>query len=203
MFLEELPLLDAGTSTEATHYETGNWTKMSWAGASMTAGVLGFRPASFSTQAGSYWSAASFTRGAATIKYVSGSMVTERYLGLWVDMAPASHNGYRCKFLNIGAESSNEWKAIIYKVAAGVETVLVESAAHTVLIGSLLGFWDNNGTLEAWYHPEGGAWTLATSHADATYTTGNIGIDGSGSNPSLTEWRGASSPSGKVLNMVV
>jgi len=201
MLLEELPLLDELTSAETTHYETGNWTKMPWCTLSLRAAGTGAHPESFSTATGSYWSASSFTRGACTMKYVSGGLVSERYLALWVCLEAASHNGYRCQFFDTA--TSEQWVAKIFKVTGGVESLLAESAAVTGLFGKHLGFWNNNGTLEAWYQPEAGAWTLLTSHADSTYTTGDLGIDGSGSNPSLTGFHGASSTTGKVLNMVV
>lgn len=204
MLLEELPLLDAGTNAEATHYETGNWSKMSWCTASMRAAAAGFHPESFSTTTGSYWSATSFTGGAATYKYVSGSAIGQRYIAIWLCLDAAAHNGYRIKFIEEPEEVSTlKFKAIIYRVTGGVETVLVESAEVETLVGKHFGAWNNNGVIEAWTQPEAGGWSLLTSHADSTYTSGFIGIDGSGSNPALQEWKGASSSTGKLLGMVV
>ena len=202
--LEELPLLDEGTSAETTHYETGNWAKMPWCTSPMQASSAGFHPTGFGTTSGSYWSATSFLGGICTYKYVSGSGIGQRDIGLWVCLNAAEHNGYRVKFIDEPAEETTvKWKAVLYKVTGGVESVMAESGELEPLIGRHFGLWNNGGTIEAWSQAEAGAWSLVVSHADSTYTTGFIGIDGAGSNPALKEWKGASSVSGKLLGQVV
>lgn len=204
--LEELTLLDAlTTSTPSTYYNEGNWLKMPWVTNALVPGATGLAFSSFSTTTGSYWSAASFGLGSAvTIKYQSGSQANERYFALWVDMTPGSHNGYRLKVVNTTENTEHKWKAILYKVTAGTETELAASAEQTEeLTGQELALWNNSGTLEGLHKPVSGSWTSIVSQADGTYTSGNVGVDGSGSNPHFQSLHAGTLLSGKMLAMIL
>jgi hypothetical protein len=203
--LSELTLLDALTSSTAGYYETGNWTKMSWCTSPLQPSASGAAFVSFSATTGSYWNAASFGSGSAvTVKYQSGSQANERYFALWVDIAPASHNGYRLKVVNTTENTEHKWKAILYKVTAGTETELGASTEQTEeLTGQELALWNNAGTLEAWRKPVSGEWASFLSHADSTYNTGNVGMDGSGSNPHFQSLHAGTLFSGKMLAMIL
>jgi len=202
--VEELALLDEGTNAEATHYETGNWTKMTWASKGLTASAAGASFQSFGPISGSYWSAASFSHGGMTAKYVSGGLVSERWAALWACLNPALHSGYRCQFLDQATE--NHWIVHIFKVVEGTPTELVASAEQTeTLVGAEIGFVVSAaGTLEAWWKPAAGAWTKLISVADATFNSGNVGLEGTGSNPKWETFKGGSAATvAALLGMVV
>lgn len=204
--LSELSLLDALTaSTPSTYYNEGNWTKAPWVTNPIVVSASGATFSSFSTTTGSYWSAKTFGSGSACkYKYISGSQANERYNALWLNMTPGSHNGYRLKIINTTENTEHKWKMFLYKVTAGTETELAASVEQTEeLTGQELGFWNNAGTLEGWHKPSAGEWTSIVSIADSTYNSGNVGFDGSGSNPHFQNFAAGELFSGKMLAMIL
>jgi hypothetical protein len=195
MFLEELSLVDPLTSSTVGYYETANWTKMSWAtGVALIPNAPGVRFSGFSETAfnGGYFNGTSFIKGAATINYVSGGFVEKRFFALWLNLNGSTHSGYRFKFED--QLTAKKMKIKLFSVSSGVETSLGESAEiEPGETGVEYGVWNNSGNIEAYYKPKEGAWTKALSVANAVFSTGNIGLEGTGSNPGFTNLKAASS----------
>lgn len=200
--LEELALQDALTSSESTHYETGNWHKLPWEESrGLTAGASGafFRAYSAGEESGAYWSAREWTGGAAAFTRSLGSDVAERYWGFWLCMTPGSHNGYQVRYTLTTTEL---YKATIYRCTAGTLTELGSSATRTAHAAETFYCWNDGGTIEAWIKESGGALVHVLSEADSTYSSGFIGLVGAGSDPSFTNFSAAAS-AGTLLGMVV
>jgi len=186
--VEEVPLLDNLKHAETTWLEKGNWAKMTFAGTACSDSESGASFSSFGTTSGSFWSLKEFT-GNQAVSFVRslGGDISERFWSLWMCFANATHNGYRAQFID--QTTVTEGKVKIFKVVGGVETLLIESAGFTLEAGDRFGFQKIGTTLSAWRQAKGtGAWTKLTEVVNAEFTKGNVGLDGSGSDPNFTEF---------------
>ena len=190
MFLEGLPVLDPLTSNAAGYYETGNWSKPSWAGAALSPGSSGFFFPSFSTQGVAYWNqkelfgnqAVGFTRSL-------GGDISERYWSLWLCLNPTTHSGYRAQFID--QTTVSECKVKIWKVTSGTESSLGESSAFTLAAKDKFALWKVGNSIQAWIQHGGtGAWVEVAKFTDGgtPFAGGFVGTDGSGSDPSFTNF---------------
>lgn len=188
---EELTLQDALTSSEAAYYEKGNWSKMTWAGTALIPAAAGAHFEGFGTISGSYLSSKEFSGSqAVSYKRSLGSDVAERYWSLWLCYNNTAHSGYRMQVID--QSTTTEGRVKIYKVESGTEKLLIESASFTLEASDVFAFYKNGTTLEAWRQAKGsGAFTKLTSVADSgtAFTSGFIGIDGSGLDPHFTEFK--------------
>jgi hypothetical protein len=191
MLLETIPLLDTLKHAGGKPYfESGNWAKQAWAATVPTAEETGSRPESFSSTSATYWSAASFTGNQACSMVTNrGSDIAERYWELWICFNNEHHNGYRAQFIHV-AEAT--FTPRLFVVTEGIETSLGEGAAVTAEVGDTFGLLKEGTSIKAYYKHPSGAWTAAVSATNSTYTTGNVGWGGKGSDPQFSEFHGGS-----------
>ncbi len=145
---------------------------------------------------GAYWQKTSFadtgagTAVAATVASGPGNNFPGRYFSLWLDMAnPSSaRSGYQLRFVET---SLNVYEVILAKWTSGTETVLASKAGYSFAAKSQFALVDKGGTVSAWTNTSS-EYRQILSVGDATYTSGYTGIEGSGNESRLIEFRSGS-----------
>lgn len=106
----------------------------------------------------------------------------------------ASRNGYSLIWLASGTQFS------LVRVASGSNTTISSVATQGLGAGDSLGMSVIGTSLQGWYKPSAGAWSMLVSATDATYAgSGSIGVDSFSASNTLDAFGGgaatASTPS--------
>jgi hypothetical protein len=183
----EPPLLDALNRAEVPLSNGGKWSPLAWAGGTHKTGrdtSTGWGPYdAYSTINGAYWSPATFSDAgggdAAAITMQTAPGAESRYVSLWLNMPnPATaKSGYQLRWtVN---PNTTTYAVKLSKWSAGTETVLASNGAVSIAAGSTLMISDAGGSVRAW-QGTGGNLTQILSATDAVYSSGYVGIEGSG-----------------------
>jgi hypothetical protein len=186
--LTRLALLDAFATAESPLSNGGRWTRLAWANypgrVAGTGTSGGWGPSeAFPTVNGAYWNPASFTdagEGVAVAGTLSVSpSAAERWFSLWLDMSEPgrTQSGYELRFTNV--DGINRYNVTLSKWVSGTRTVLATSSGYTLAPQSSFALVDQGGTVSAWTEAGSGFSQLLTA-SDATYSRGNVGIEGAG-----------------------
>jgi subtilisin family serine protease/sugar lactone lactonase YvrE len=115
-----------------------------------------------------------------------------RYFALMADMGSpgTTHNGYELRFTEV---SVNSFEVVLNKWVAGSKSELKKVTGQTLALGSKIALVSKNGTVSAWVN-SGAGYAQLLSAADATFTAGKTGVEGSGNNTRLSEFRSGPLP---------
>lgn len=182
-----LPTLDAFNRSESPLANGGRWSAPAWNSgtAGQTTGVVqssGWSPFdAFSSINGAYWTQMPFgdsPGSAAAVTMMTSPTNPERYVSLWLDMPnPAgAKSGYQLRWASV---SGTTYSVVLSKWASGTETVLASNPTVTIPTGTTLAISDTGGTIQAW-QGTGASLTPILSAADAGFSSGYAGIEGSG-----------------------
>lgn len=195
--LEALPLNDSFATEESPLSFSGAFSALAWDNG--TSGHNTGRVASNGwgpydgapTVNGAYWKRTSFVDtgagDAVAVKVNHNPANATRYFSLWLNMPnPATERtGYQLRLTETSVPSIYELRLARWQ--SGTETLLASKSSYSVPIGSLVALTDNNGTLAAWAKT-GTEYTQVISAADATFTSGFTGIEGSGTETRLANF---------------
>jgi sugar lactone lactonase YvrE len=194
-----LPTLDALNRAESPLSGGGKWSALAWdtstsghnTGEDRTGGWGPSSSDSYPTIDGAYWNPSTFkdkTGDAAAITMEAGPGAENRYADLWLDMgSPGSQkSGYQLRWTY--NPSSNSYAVKLSKWSSGNETVLASKASVTIAAGTTLAISDTGGTVTAW-QGTGGSLTSILSASDTAFSEGYAGIDGSGNNTRLQNFK--------------
>lgn len=127
-------------------------------------------------------------RGIATVATLSSSpALVERYFSLWLDMSTPSgvKNGYE---LRLTETASNTYTVTLSKWLSGAQTVLASRTNFVFEAGKAFALVDKGTTVSAWFKT-GIQFTSLFSATDSSFTSGKSGIEGSGNNIRLTNFK--------------
>lgn len=186
MFLAEIPVLDT-LQHSAGWLNTAPW-KTAKSASEVTDSASGSQNPGFSTIGRAFNSTVFNAPCGATLTTNNSGPVTERYAEIWACYNDTEVNGYRAKFVY---KTETKIEVILYKVEKGVEKELGKAEVGTWEANMKLAIWVTRfGNIEAWIQNGGGLklWERLTVFADTgtKYTSGNVAIGGSGSNPTYT-----------------
>ncbi|HWI97270.1 MAG TPA: trypsin-like serine protease, partial [Solirubrobacterales bacterium] len=204
--------LDAMAVTEPFDASSGslanfsaNWSPLGWAAGSKPKGddsVTGWRAvAAYPTVNGAFFnpSVADTGPGVAAIATMAVNPANvSRYFSLWLDMpSPSSTRaGYELRFNDV---STNAYDVTLSKWQGGVQTALASKSGYSFSNGNSLALVDQGGTVSVWTNT-GAGFSQLLSAGDATFASGNAGLEGGGSVTRLTNFKAGSLLSG-VANM--
>jgi hypothetical protein len=188
-------------AAESPLSDGGKWSKLGWTKTigRVFSSTFGWVPkeggagAPESEADGAYWNAASFTSPAVSVHMYPENL--HDYVALWCDTTgTGSKNGYRLKVVGIG--SKDAFRLILEKWVGGVKTVLAESSEIDFTSGShenTIGLTDMGGTVQGWYGTAEASLGVKIEASDSTFTSGNVGIEGTNDNAyGETKYRAAS-----------
>lgn len=126
------------------------------------------------SNATAWWNAGTFTDVECfqTVSVKAGSGNPIKLFARIVSPGSATPNGYVLKMREAAGAANDGWE--IVRIDAGVDTVLGAIPTQEVTAGDLMGFTVYGSTLEAWYKPAAGAWTLISSRTDSTYSAAGV-----------------------------
>jgi hypothetical protein len=186
----DLTLRDSLNRIENPLSNAGRWAGLQWSGDVPATGidqVTGWRPNSgYPVLSGAYWNTSFAQPAAASVTMSASTAVEGRHQALWLDMSTpgAKQSGYE---LSWTYKSSTSYTVALSKWSSGIQTELA-STATTISAGSTLAIADEGSTVKAWLGV-GGSFTQILSKADSTYAAGYPGLQGSGTNGRLTEFK--------------
>lgn len=143
--------------------------------------------------ASAYWNTTKFSDSengtfvSATVG--SGAEPAGKYLALWLAApnAGTERSGYEARFEGINGSSSN-YKAEIAKWTAGVRTVLTSATGVSLPEDKTIMFTDSGRRLSLW-SGSGASFSLVLSIGDSAYSNGYAGVQASGVDGSLYDFR--------------
>jgi hypothetical protein len=194
--LAGLEARDSFARTESPLSSSGAWAALAWdSGATSKTGHAenGWGPLeAFSSVNGAYWTKSTFKDGgtgdAVNATLTRNPAISERYYSLWLDLAnPAgAKSGYELRFTELGTASTYE--ATLARWAAGTRTVLATKTGYSFPVGGSFALVAKGGTVSAWTKTSG-EFTQILTAGDSTYTSGYVGIEGSGNGTRITEYK--------------
>jgi len=200
--LENLALVDSFGTNESPLSGGGKWAALNWD--SSTSGHNTGRVSSgwgpfdaYPTINGAFWNKATFAdTGAGTA--VLGTLIKSpenlsRYFSLWIDMpSPASaRSGYE---LRLTETSTGVYEASLSKWESGSKTVLTSKGSYALPTNRPFALVDREGIVSAWANPFKEGWEQILSAKDSTFSSGYIGLEGSGNITRITEFKGGQMP---------
>jgi hypothetical protein len=186
-----------GSSSSLSAF-SANWTALGWANGSPAKGedgTSGWHPvAAYPAIHGAYFASSLVDSG-----YGLGTVVTMavdpgregsnpgRYFSLWLDRqgSGTSRSGYELRFTNV---SASKYDTTLSRWQTGTQTVLASLPGYPVANGNSFALVDQGGTVSAWINA-GAGFTQLLSGADATFSSGNSGLEGSGNFTRLTNFK--------------
>jgi hypothetical protein len=111
----------------------------------------------------------------------------ERYFSLWLDMPTPSSTraGYELTFTDT---ATNTYEVKLSKWVSGTQTTLASKSGYSFSNGNSFAVVDQGGTVSAWTKT-GSEYTQLLSASDSTFSGGNAGVEGSGNNTRLTNFK--------------
>lgn len=196
--LDALPVRDAFATNEKPLSGGGAWAALAWDNSETghNTGQVegGWGPYNtYPVVNGAYWTKASLpdtgsgTAAAATL-IARPASAAGRYFSLNLAMpSPASaHTGYELRFTET---SANVYDVVLAKWVSGTKTSLATKTAYSLPLGSKFALTDRGGTVSAWTKLAGGEYAQILTAADSSFSNGYAGLEGSGSNTRLSEFR--------------
>jgi phosphodiesterase/alkaline phosphatase D-like protein len=197
--LEEMAVtepFDGGSESLADF--NSDWSTLGWAGGGTPKGsntTSGWRPVdAFATALnGAYHEpiVADSGSGTAAIATMNANpAIAERYFSAWLHMpTPAGTKaGYELRFTYT---ATNTYDVALSKWAGGGRTVLASESGHIFENGDSFAIVDEGGTVSAWTN-RGAGFEALLAAADATYSSGNAGIEGRGNIARLGDFKSGS-----------
>jgi sugar lactone lactonase YvrE len=191
--LTEMPVtepFDGGTTSKANF--SANWGKLGWAAEKGSDETTGWRPvAAFSSVAGAYLNSTITDTGGGTAVVatmaVNPGAQAERYFSAWLDASGSAgtREGYELRFTEV---SSNVYNVTLSKWKGGTQTVLTSKSSYGFVNGNSFALVDEGGKVSAWTKT-GSEFTQILTANDATFASGNAGIEGSGNITRLTNFK--------------
>jgi hypothetical protein len=184
-----------GTSNSVSNF-SANWTALGWAASTPPKGEVrtnGWGPSeAYPAINGAFYGPTVTDVGTgvadvATLASGPGNNFPGRYTGLWLDLqTPGStRGGYQLKFLQT---SLNVYEMILAKWSAGTQTVLATKTGYAFAAGSSLALVDEGSSVSVWTNTGSGFTQLLTA-ADSTFSGGQGGVEGSGNESRLTNFK--------------
>jgi len=183
------------------------WPKLGWASGRGTFNATGWHPPGYSkyepteSRGGTYYKAVALSGGNAfvlvTIPTKYGLINTAgepRCFGAWLYATPsgANANGYQLRLVQAtsGEAEPNQYIFQLRRWVEGTPVLLAESAAVTINATGAFALAVIEGKLTMWRKETSAAgWAQVGAEAkDLSFTAGYSGIDGNGSNPTLTNF---------------
>jgi len=176
-----------------------------------TFNASGWHPVGYGTVAGAWWNQqlSSSSSGGGTdsaivteATYNKASDILDRYVGLWADMPnpgdpsqTTAQQGYQLVWVD--TSSTSAWQLQLVKWVNGTPTVLAQNNSFSFSANTTFALVTNagTGTVSAWTN-SGSGFTKQLSANDNTFSGGYSGIEGSGSNPSVTNFIAGTVPIG-------
>jgi hypothetical protein len=181
-----------GTTSAISNFST-NWSKFGWASEKGSDTSTGWQPPCYSTVGGAYYTPTVADTGVGVASVVTMALrpdaVPSRYFSLWLDTPSPSGTkaGYQLTFTET-SESNSEFEVKLSKWVSGTQTVLGTKSGYVFVNGDLLALVEHEGTVSAWTNT-GSGFSQLLSTTDSTYTSGNAGVEGSGCNSHLTNFK--------------
>ena len=122
-----------------------------------------------------------------TVASGPGNNFPSRYFALWLDMQTpgGARSGYQLRFVQT---TLNVYEVILAKWSGGTETVLATKSGYSLAAGSSIALVDEGSSVAAWTNTGAGFTQLLTA-ADASFTGGNGGVEASGNESRLTNFK--------------
>jgi hypothetical protein len=194
--LKGLELNDAFATSELPLSGGDAWAALAWDddpfGFNTGQVAEGWGPfEAFPTTNGAFWQKASFADTgpgdavAATLAH--NPTISERHFSLWLDMpSPASvRSGYELRLTEV---STNSYEVTLSRWQGGSKTLLASKAGYAFPTNSQFALLEKGGVVSAWTKTAT-EYTQLLSAADATFTSGYTGIEGSGNITRLRDFR--------------
>jgi NHL repeat len=193
--LLEMPVtepFDGGTTSKANF--SANWSKLEWASEKGDDETTGWRPVgAYPTVAGAFLNSTLTDTGSGTAVVATMAAspgVKEREISVWLDASSAGREGYQLEFyytsLNVYTVNLRKWKG-------GTPTTLASKSSYGFVNGNSLALVDEGGKVSAWTKT-GSEFTQLLTASDATFASGNAGIEGVGINTRLTNFKAGKLP---------
>ncbi len=169
-----------------------DWSALGWVANKGANLANGWQPGSHPNVNGAFYGSTVTDTGpgiaAAVTMAVNPGPGAERYFSLWLDMPTPSgaKAGYELRFTSL--EASNTYKVTLSKWQAGSQTVLATKSSYSFVNGNSLALMDEGATVSAWTNT-GSGFSQLLSASDATFASGNAGVEGSGSSARLTNFK--------------
>lgn len=184
-FPEALSVSDTFLRTESPLSNGAKWTLITGdANTGTTNATNGWEASAFGTLSGARWNVAEQTNPATTMTLHTGTPAAERWFAVWACLKAAEKSGYSVRMTET---SANVYTCTIERWAAGVATTIKTITGVSFTTGNTIGIGVRSGKVSAWKLVSG-TWSQIGEEADATYTKGYSGIEGSGSNPFYTNF---------------
>ena len=166
----------------------GKWSVLGW---TKTAGAIysradGWMPTEGTSEApeseasGAYWNAHEFVGPAVAVHIYAENK--RNYVALWCDTTgTGAKNGYRV--MAVGTGSGYGFRLVLQKWVEGSATTLGESseiAFKGLSQENVVGMTASGGTVKAWYGTTEETMAVKVEAADATFSRGYTGIEGTG-----------------------
>jgi hypothetical protein len=170
---------------------SANWTTLGWASGKGEDSTTGWRPVNaFPTVNGAFFNPAISDTGSgiATVATMATNPgIAERHFSLWLDLQSPTgvKAGYELRFTNV---SSGVYNVMLSKWQGGTETVLASKSSYAFANGNSFALVDQGGTISAWTNA-GSGFSQVLSASDASFSSGNAGIQGAGNITRLTNFK--------------
>jgi len=124
----------------------------------------------------SYWTPANFGPDVEAVITVQTALASLNNFGLiariTAEGGAGTYNGYR-----VGYTHGTPGTIVVQRVVATASTTLATVTITALTLGAQLGIRCYGSSIEAWYKPSGGSWTLAAAAEDFTYmSAGKVAI---------------------------
>ena len=177
---------DGGTTSKANF--SANWSQLGWVAEKGKDETTGWRPG-YPAVAGAYLNSTITDTGSGTAVVATMAAnpgASERYFSAWLDASGSAgtREGYELRY---AYASTNTYIVTLSKWKAGTQTVLASMASYFVN-GNSLALVDEGARVSAWTN-KGSEFTRLLTASDATFSSGNAGIEGTGSNTRLTNFK--------------
>jgi hypothetical protein len=195
--LSGMPVTEAfkGDAPSLANYNE-NWSKLGWATGKGEDLTTGWRPQSgYPAVSGAFFNPIIANTGLGTavvVNMAASPGVAERYFSAWLD-APGSasaREGYELRFTYV---SSSTYNVTLSKWVGGNQTVLASKSGYTFFTNSSFALVDLGSTISVWTKT-GSEFTQLLSANDSTFSSGNAGIEGAGTNTRLTNFKAGQPP---------
>lgn len=185
-----LTLRDALNRSEKPLSNGGKWSALHWATDSPQAGVdytSGWSPYEiYPYIGGAYWATSFAQPAGASVKMPVSTGLENRHQAIWLDMSSpgTTESGYE---LSWTYKTATSYTLELSKWVSGTQTELA-SVSTAISEGSSLAISDEGSVVKAWIG-SGGTFSSVLSATDSTYSSGYSGIEASGINGHLTEFK--------------
>jgi subtilisin family serine protease len=185
-----------GTTSAVSNFAT-DWTALGWAGGSSPKGedtATGWCSlVGYPTVAGAaYGSAITDTgSGIATVATMAGNPGSiGRYFSVWLDMPTPSGTkaGYEARFT---LASAGKYELSLAKWVGGTQTVLASRSGVPLVNGNSVALVDKGSDVSVWTNT-GSGFSQVASASDATFGAGYTGVEASGNNTRLSNFKAGS-----------